>query len=482
MGYARILGGGEDGRYSIELDYGEATRQALLTSITSVIASIDAALFQVSALIAAADAKEAELVALVDAARDALIAATGPGSPKPDTAVFKFAVKNLTDLKARNEPLRIRKASLLHQRSIAVLRYSTWAAFNPVETRDAWCTDLTEGGVADSYVATVDIPGESSLILLAPGCRPWAAGDGLLTAREIMSPEQAFLNAAILPGWQKFKPTYRWGTITGIDYDADTADVSLFDQKSSAQRLSVNQASTLAAVPVEYMTCNALAFEIGDRVVVQFVGQDWASPKVIGFLDNPRPCAGWQIFLVGLSENGVSGPFRYMNAVFQAVANNIKVEEAIAAATSVDVDFRINRGAWIVPEGSTAGPIVGARSWQNPLGVYGGIVGGLVITFVPPGSIPVDNGQSFTSSTGAPAHFRVSHFINSGFAADGFNAPFYPLNSIIEVRLRLDGLVYVNLAVKSNFAPFEIDSGLRIPDAVTNVTQLDYVRFLEDGT
>ena len=42
MGYARIISGGADGRYRIELDYGEATRQGLVTAISGVIATIDA--------------------------------------------------------------------------------------------------------------------------------------------------------------------------------------------------------------------------------------------------------------------------------------------------------------------------------------------------------------------------------------------------------------------------------------------------------
>jgi hypothetical protein len=38
------------------------------------------------------------------------------------------------------------------------------------------------------------------------------------------------------------------------------------------------------------MTCNADAFEVGDRVVVEFIGQDWENPRVVGFLDNPKRC------------------------------------------------------------------------------------------------------------------------------------------------------------------------------------------------
>jgi hypothetical protein len=112
----------------------------------------------------------------------------------------------------------------------------------------------------------------------------------LLTAREVQSPEQAFWNAAVLPGWQKWKPTYRLGTITALDVEADTASVTLDAATSSAQGLNVNQATSLTAVPVEYMTCNASAFEIGDACLVQFVGQDQAAPKVVGFKDHPKSC------------------------------------------------------------------------------------------------------------------------------------------------------------------------------------------------
>ena len=65
MGYARIISGGEDGRYRIELDYGNATRLALLTAINGVIAKIDAALNTLAVKIADAEAQEAELVELV---------------------------------------------------------------------------------------------------------------------------------------------------------------------------------------------------------------------------------------------------------------------------------------------------------------------------------------------------------------------------------------------------------------------------------
>lgn len=116
------------------------------------------------------------------------------------------------------------------------------------------------------------------------------AGDGVMFATDVMSPEQYYWNLAAMPAWQKFKPTYRWGTLTALDKDANLASVTLNNATSSQQSLGINQTSTLTNIPVVYMTCNARAFEVNDRVVVQFLGQDWANPRVIGFLDNPRPC------------------------------------------------------------------------------------------------------------------------------------------------------------------------------------------------
>ena len=76
-----------------------------------------------------------------------------------------------------------------------------------------------------------------------------------------------------------------------LHFDAGTA-------QSSAQRLDVNQATTLANVPVVYMSCNAAAFEVGDRVIVEFQANDWKQPRVIGFVDYPKACAGGALYCI----------------------------------------------------------------------------------------------------------------------------------------------------------------------------------------
>ena len=46
----------------------------------------------------------------------------------------------------------------------------------------------------------------------------------------------------------------------------------------------------LTDVPIEYMTCNSMAFADGDEVIVKFEDQDWNQPKVIGFHYVPGTC------------------------------------------------------------------------------------------------------------------------------------------------------------------------------------------------
>jgi hypothetical protein len=176
------------------------------------------------------------------------------------------------------------------------------------ESKDvtAWCADLTEDLTGD--VGLVEVPGESVAFNIQPGYNDNAAydatRDGQLTPTLAMTPAAAFYNLAILPGWQKWKPTYRYGTITAID--GDTADVTLDAATSTQQSLGVNQESTLTGVPVEYMSCNGGAFEVGDEVLVKFTGQDWNNPTIIGFKDNPVNC-GFYIRFTFNGHNPVSG-------------------------------------------------------------------------------------------------------------------------------------------------------------------------------
>jgi hypothetical protein len=165
------------------------------------------------------------------------------------------------------------------------------------EPQSMWCADLTEDLTGE--VDTIEIKGAPDQILIGPA---GASGfdQNKLTNVMAMSSAQAGLAWALLPGWQKWRPTYRVGVIHSIDYGADTASVTLDPATSIAQELNVNQGETseLETIPVEYMTCDAEAFDNGDRVVVEFAGQLWEQgPKVIGFETNPQPCPGYVVLV-----------------------------------------------------------------------------------------------------------------------------------------------------------------------------------------
>lgn len=308
MGYARIVSGGPTGRYTIEVDYGQNVKDAVLGALSILLSNINTEIGLAQMQVNEADALEAEAIQALEDLQEGYIAEAlaNPGS-EISTLQLRGQAFILQQLRASNTPIRVKLKLLQHERKTTLDRIAYWNGFEPLQTKDVWCTTLTEDAEVGWFVATIDIPGETNLQLLAPECRGWTQTDGVMTARELMSPEQAFFNASILPGWQKFKPTYRWGTITALDYEADTANVSLFAAVSSAQRLGVNKASSLSNVPVEYMTCNARAFEVGDTCVVQFQGQDWGTPKVIGFLDNPKPCVEWPDISIPASGNFVYG-------------------------------------------------------------------------------------------------------------------------------------------------------------------------------
>lgn len=414
MGRASITNNLGLGRYRIKLDTGEARRVALVNAVNQALAIAGSKLTAAQEQVALADAQEAEARENITILISQIIA-LGNDEAAVGLARKVLAVEQqkYAKLVAQNQPVRRQCASLKDVQADLLRQRTAWESLQTITYKEAWCTDYTLS--AGGSVATIDIPGDSSLTLIAPGCRAprngdgtistaskaaalsrranelisageklsavnvrittatteetalraqvtaaqatyvatptdenykvfeaktkelatkrheianltlskqtievtigrlnqeiayWTAraasetpyaGDGALLERELTSPAQAYFNAAILPGWQKWMPTYRWGTASNVNETTNTMDVTLGPATSSAQRLNVNKENSLNSVAVEYMTCHAAAFEDGDNVIVEFTGQSFESPKVIGFLDNPRECRAWPISVV----------------------------------------------------------------------------------------------------------------------------------------------------------------------------------------
>ena len=168
MGYATILSGGTDGRYTIQLDFGEQQRQALLTAITQALQDVGAKITFTQDKIDVLDAAEAEQQERVKEAAEIVASEANflpPGSPVPDTSIYKFELDALRTLQMRGLPYRINMRALKQARKNLLAKQTQYTSLVTITTRQAWCVDLTENGTG--LVATVDIPGESDLILRA---------------------------------------------------------------------------------------------------------------------------------------------------------------------------------------------------------------------------------------------------------------------------------------------------------------------------
>jgi len=109
----------------------------------------------------------------------------------------------------------------------------------------AWCTDHSDG-LAGS-VGTIEIPGERDEVLIRPGFMDDAVfdadRDGQLQPTIGALVASFMYNLMLLPGWQKFLPTYRLGTIVvdSINFSAHTCDICLDPAYSSQQNMDVNR-------------------------------------------------------------------------------------------------------------------------------------------------------------------------------------------------------------------------------------------------
>jgi len=215
----------------------------------------------------------------------------------------------IADLESADEPevnqiafLKLKLANLKNEKA----DLQKYVAEQP-EIVSAWCADYTLD--LSGEVGLSDVPGEMSLIQIRPGYSGKAnynpARDGILQHAKASTVANTWLQACFMPAVRKWKPQYRYGTITAINYDNDTCSVSM-DAASSRYLLSsynVNILSELHNVPIEYMFCNSKPFELGDKVLIEY--PDRKNPKVVGFKNNPKICGNAKFALIEINANGV---------------------------------------------------------------------------------------------------------------------------------------------------------------------------------
>ena len=185
----------------------------------------------------------------------------------------------------------------------------------------AWCADYTTGLEPMRSVSTLEVPGYRLKGEPSMNIAPYYedAGDsmkcGQLRTALSMTPETVFLNAALEPGHLKWKPRWRYGQITAISSDADTCSVTLEQEwarrAGDAPKMTLNSDDKLVGVPIKYMSCNRVAFSVGDQVVVEWRKDgEQDGPAVIGFRSNPKQCCG-EMWIV---KNAYSWPRGFSSA------------------------------------------------------------------------------------------------------------------------------------------------------------------------
>lgn len=245
MGKGLIIGGGTAGQYQVQLIFSSARITAALARLSQNITDLAGQITSADAAIAAIDGRISILNAEL---------AVYQLNPVKYAAEIKKTLKSLEDEYAAWRVARRKRDLLLLKKTALEKRIEYLNNLMPADpVVSAWCADLTEDLAGD--VGTIEIPGERSAVNIMPGHGDAAdydgERDGILEPSIAGTPAGVFYNLALLPGWQKWMPTFRYGAITALD--GDNCSVALAAAISSAQGLDVNQTAVLTGVPIEYM-------------------------------------------------------------------------------------------------------------------------------------------------------------------------------------------------------------------------------------
>ncbi|MBK8184832.1 MAG: CAP domain-containing protein [Candidatus Competibacteraceae bacterium] len=236
--------------------------------------------------------------------------------------VKKFGIAAGKEADARREVTRLIAEADRRTARIAELTAAK-AALEALQY-DVWSTFYTEALTVGQEIETAEPPGwlrtdATAMTVDGNGLyaasytyteRPWNIAafsesqvkPGKLSPTLTAHPAATFWNAAMEAGQWKWKPLWKYGTITSLDKPANRCDLVLespparkysFDQDT----LPLNESETLTGVQITYPPCNGYGFEEGDEVLVLFEGQDRTKPKVVGFRRAPRDCNGREDWL-----------------------------------------------------------------------------------------------------------------------------------------------------------------------------------------
>lgn len=416
--------------YLVRLDYAAEALTAELSDLQAAEAQSDAvladALESLSAYATARTEAREHLNACISAWRESQPIPAPPvhpvlGDSDPAQEAARYAVKAIEKVPAPDvkseTPDEVVKAVLAYRKALAAydaaakevarLRAEGVARTQRIVTLEGlqssvadpihvWhCQPVTDLAV-NSHVITAEVPGDYRRDPVSKTLTIYGdeityperminivslSSAGQLRYAETMTPETVFVNAAMEPGHEKWKPLFRYGEITEVT--GSTFSVLLEDSQfarvlgDEPQLLVDNQdALLLTDVTVDYPCQDVFdVFNVGDDVLVTFTGQDRAHPVIIGYRRNPSSCG---IYLdsgflsIGIYGAGggpdfvVSRPLLYQDALTESLPSylespslsdfNLKPKIPVDDETPPSFDYEENSG----------------QLWEKVQGVYFG--------------------------------------------------------------------------------------------------------------
>lgn len=305
MGRAVILENLGDAQYKIEYRMNAEAIQARIEEIETELGQLDDRKDELGLEMTAALAA----LAALDAQLATILRNTTLSSAEKDKQGRAVTAQQRQQ---RSEIIRIESeiAGLDATRLALSLKQTGLQRVETTQERTVWSADYAPDlGIAGQEIATIEVPGDDREILLTPSnnqFRGWDPQiDGDMTPVIAQTPMQWLYNTCVVTGWQKYRPTYRFAKILEIKSNKlVTLEIiepftSLYGNELDVRPLNPDQSPvSYAEVPVKYLDCNAVAFKVGDEVLVQYLDQQPGTPQVIGFRRAPEPCAAINIYHV----------------------------------------------------------------------------------------------------------------------------------------------------------------------------------------
>lgn len=294
MGKARILNHQGASLYNIEILEDRTRAENELSLVEDRIIEIDEKIIEIETDLDSAQ----DEVDSAASAQDQAIAIYVSEQTESNREQVTKAGEELIEAAAKRDSINGEIRTLKVERLALQRKIDLINALPPLRQQQAWCADYNEELTGE--VATAEVPGEVGQVLIQPsyeGGAVWSGSeDGQIQPALAGTPASVFYNLAMLPGWQKWRPTFRIATVSNISNDL--CDITLDAATSSQQGLDVNSRASYTGVPIAYMECNGGAFEEGDRALVAFSGNT-DQPMVVGFETDPKICGFILAFPIG---------------------------------------------------------------------------------------------------------------------------------------------------------------------------------------